>query len=71
MYWDTTDRRNMNEQAQACLRKAAECESAALRATDEQRRLIYLDLANEWRTLAERVDTMDRQPQGGSKAESA
>ena len=48
--------RNMNEQAQACLRKAEECEHSA-----QQTRLLYLDLANHWRTLAKRVEAMDRQ----------
>jgi hypothetical protein len=28
---------------------------------DENARLLYLDLANRWRTLAERVEAMDRQ----------
>jgi hypothetical protein len=53
--------RNMNEQAQACLRKAEECEQSALRTKDEGMRLLYLDLANHWRTLAGRVEAMDRQ----------
>ena len=53
--------RNMNEQARACLLKAAECEHAALQSKDERARLLYLDLANHWRTLAEHVETMDRQ----------
>jgi hypothetical protein len=63
----------MNERVQACLRKAEECEHAALRTTDESARLFYLDLANQWRTLAERAETMDRQRailnKGGPKPE--
>ena len=51
----------MNEQAQACLRKAEQCEHSAQHTTDESARLLYLDLANHWRTLAEHVATMDRQ----------
>ena len=51
----------MNEQAQARLRKAKECEHSAQRTSDESARLLYLDLANHWRTLAEHVETMDRQ----------
>jgi hypothetical protein len=51
----------MNEQAQACLRKAEECERSAQRTSDESARQLYLDLANHWRTLAERVEAMDRQ----------
>jgi hypothetical protein len=53
--------RKMNEQAQACLRKAEECEHSARQTTDESARLLYLDLANHWRTLAAHVETMDRQ----------
>jgi hypothetical protein len=51
----------MNEQALACLRKAEECEHSAERTTDESARLLYVDLANHWRTLAAHVETMDRQ----------
>jgi hypothetical protein len=53
--------RKMNEQAQACLRKAEECEHSAQRTKDESARLLYLDLAKHWRTLAEHVETMERQ----------
>jgi hypothetical protein len=51
----------MNEQAQACLRKAEECEHSEQRTTDENARLLYLNLANHWRTLAAHVETMDGQ----------
>ena len=51
----------MNEQAQACLRKAEECEHSAQRTKDESARLLYLELAHHWRKLAEHVETMDRQ----------
>ena len=51
----------MNEQAQACLRKAEECEHSAQRTRDDSARLLYLDLAKHWRTLAAYVETMDRQ----------
>jgi len=49
--------RNMNERAQACLLKAVECEHAARHSKDESVRLLYLDLAKQWRTLAEHVET--------------
>ena len=39
--------------------RAEECEHSAQRTRDESARLLYLDLA--WRTLAERVEAMDRQ----------
>ena len=55
----SSDFHQMNEQAQACLRKAEECD--AQRTKDASVRLLYLDLANHWRTLAERVEAMDRQ----------
>jgi len=51
----------MNEQAQASLRKVEECEHSAQRARTRARVLLYLDLANHWRTLAEHVETMDRE----------
>jgi len=60
----------MNEQAQACLRKAEECEHSAQRTSDESARLFYLDLANHWRTLAEHVETMDRHKAGVEQNES-
>ena len=46
---------SMSERAGACKRKAAECERAEKLAKDEHARLLYLDLANEWRAVAERV----------------
>jgi hypothetical protein len=51
---------NMNERAQACLQKAAECVQAALRVSDEKTRLMYLDLANGWRNMAEHAETLQR-----------
>jgi hypothetical protein len=51
----------MNERAQACLWEAEVCEHSAQRTNDESARLMYLDLANYWRTLAERVEAMDPQ----------
>jgi hypothetical protein len=57
----TSGFRNMNEQARACLRKAEECEHSAQQTRDKSARLLYLDLADHWRTLAAHVETMDRQ----------
>jgi hypothetical protein len=58
----------MNEQAQALLRKAEECENAAQRTCDDEIRVTYLELARQWRTLAEHAHKMDwlRGPNGGS-----
>ena len=51
----------MNEQAQACLRNAEDCEHSAQRTSGESARLLCLDLANHRLTLAEHVETMDRE----------
>ena len=51
----------MNERVQACLQEAEVCEHSAQRTNDESARLVYLDLANYLRTLAERVEAMDPQ----------
>jgi hypothetical protein len=50
----------MSERAEACLRKGAECEQAALRVHDEKTRFMYLDLANGWRDMAEQAETLQR-----------
>jgi hypothetical protein len=47
----------MNQQAQACLQKAEECERSAQRTKDESARLLYLDLANHgglWLNMSKR-----------------
>ena len=50
----------MNEQAQALLRKAEECENAAQQAHEDTIRRAYLDLARQWRTMAEHAQSADR-----------
>jgi hypothetical protein len=43
----------MNERAEACRRRAVECQRAVLAAPDPNIRQMYLDLAKQWRELAE------------------
>jgi hypothetical protein len=52
---------NMSERAEACRRRAAECERVATLVRDEHARLLYLDLANYWRFIAEQAEAMERQ----------
>jgi hypothetical protein len=50
----------MNEQAEACRRKAAECERAAVPATQPDTRAIYRDLARQWHEMAEQSEDLER-----------
>ena len=43
----------MSERIEACRRKAIECQRAALAAPDPNIRQMYLDLAKQWKELAE------------------
>ncbi len=45
----------MNENAAACHRKALESERAAILATDVAGLLMYLDLAEQWRDMADQA----------------
>jgi hypothetical protein len=45
----------MSERVDACRRHAAECERAAIIATDTAVRLMYLDLARQWREMAQQA----------------
>ena len=51
----------MSERADACRRQAAECERAAIIATDLPVRLMYLDLARQWREMAEQTIDLEQQ----------
>jgi hypothetical protein len=43
------------------LAKAAQCESAATSAADRAMMALYLELARQWRQLANQVETLDRE----------
>jgi hypothetical protein len=52
--------RGMNEQIEACRRRALECERAATLARDVPGHLMYLELARQWRDMAEHVEALER-----------
>ena len=50
----------MSEQAEACRRKAAECEQAVVLATRPDVKAIYRDLARQWHEMAEQSEDLER-----------
>jgi hypothetical protein len=50
----------MSDQAEACRRKAAECERAAALATDPGLKATYRDLARQWREMVEHSKDLER-----------
>jgi hypothetical protein len=50
----------MLEQAEACRRKAAECEQAVALATRPDVQAIYRDLARQWHQMAEQSEDLER-----------
>jgi hypothetical protein len=50
----------MNEQAEACRRKAAECERAVVLATQPDMQAIYRDLARQWHEMAKHSEGLER-----------
>jgi len=49
-----------SERARACLRKAAECERAAVLAIDPRTQATYRDLARQWREMVDQCEDLDR-----------
>jgi hypothetical protein len=49
----------MSERAETCWKRVNECQRLALVAFDTEIRLMYLELATQWRELAEYIETPD------------
>ena len=60
----------MSEQAQACLRKAAQCERAALLATDPGAQATFRDLARQWREMVAACQDLNRLRGGAASNEA-
>jgi hypothetical protein len=50
----------MNDRVETCRRKAADCTRAAILATDKDTRLMLLDLAKQWREMAEQAEELEK-----------
>ena len=58
----------MSERADACRRRANDCELAASRMKDQEVRTVYLDMAARWRRMAAQHDVLGdlrKAPEGG------
>jgi hypothetical protein len=51
----------MSEHVEACCLKAQHCERAGSLAVTLEARLIYADLAQQWRDLAKQIELLERQ----------
>jgi len=51
----------MSDQAKAYRQKAEHCERAGSLATTLDARLMYADLAQRWRELAEQIELLEQQ----------
>ena len=49
----------MGERAEACRRRANDCEQAATRVKDPEVRMVYLEIAARWRRMAEQQEVID------------
>jgi len=58
--WPRRFARVDNERAKVCRSKAAECERRAALATDPHIRTCYMNLAHQWREMAEQAEYLDR-----------
>jgi hypothetical protein len=50
---------SMDKRADACRRRADDCEQAALRVNDPKVRNAYLEIAARWRRMAEQQEAID------------
>ena len=50
----------VGERAQVCLRKAAECERAAVLAIEPRLQAMYHDLARQWRQMAAQSEELEQ-----------
>ena len=50
----------MSERAEACRKKALQCEHAAIIATDIGACLMYLDMARQWGEMAGQAGDLER-----------
>ena len=50
----------MSERTEACRKKALQCEHGAIVATDMGARLMYLDMARQWREMAEQAEDLEQ-----------
>ena len=55
----------MINRAQECRQRALHCERARSLAVTLEARLMYFDLAQEWRQLADQIELLDRAPDRG------
>jgi hypothetical protein len=46
----------MSERAEACRKKVTECQRLAMATSDAAFRQMYLDIAQQWRELAEQAE---------------
>jgi len=50
----------MSEQAEACKKKAAECERRAAVVSEEHLKKVYLELVQQWLEMAQQAEFFDR-----------
>jgi hypothetical protein len=50
----------MSEEAEACRRKAGECERAAVLATNPDLQTMYRDLGRQWREMAAQSEEIEQ-----------
>lgn len=55
------------DRAEACRRRAEQCDLAAKNATDERIRTVYEDMTRQWQELAEHADKINKMLKGTRK----